>query len=153
MQFATEEEGLDRFGESIRYEPTFSLNYRHLPRQSFPFDMNIQARYVKLQTLSNFYNQYSLSDGNQVGLGEIAFQSNFNYLRCAKSSGGQISGTGLPKLGGKTRWVLGDGGDTCNEACNHVGGTCNSGQQTKLDTCDKMKMALKNMPQTYKLTI
>ena len=96
LQFATGAEGQGIFGDSIRYMPRFSMTYQATFRQSFPFQQYVKARYVRLEAISNFYGNFSLSGGDKVGLGEIAFQSNFDNLECAGSIGKQITDTDSP---------------------------------------------------------
>ena len=72
------------------------MTYQATFRQSFPFQQYVKARYVKLEAISNFYGNFSLSGGDKVGLGEIAFQSNFDNLECAGSIGKQITDTDSP---------------------------------------------------------
>ncbi len=81
LRFASSADGPRGFGSSIRYTPTFqNLALEPSIRQSLPLARTVQARYVEMTVLDNFYTPpfngvQDLPGGNRVGLGEIAFES------------------------------------------------------------------------------
>ena len=74
LRFATAAEGTGGYGSSITYNPTFLTDGEDITRESFAFEQSVNARYVEFTVLDNFYEE-GLGEGNQVGLGEIAFQA------------------------------------------------------------------------------
>lgn len=81
LRFASNFDGPRGYGSSIRYSPTFAdLSMDPSLRQSLPLARTVQARYVELTVLDNFYTPpfngvQELPGGNRVGLGEVAFRS------------------------------------------------------------------------------
>ncbi len=81
LQFATDAEGPDGVGSSIAYNPTFFPEVASVPRQSFLFSEAVDARYVQLTVVDNYYvapgdgtgGPPGLAGGDRAGLGEIAF--------------------------------------------------------------------------------
>ncbi len=82
LSFATDADGPDGYGTSVSYEPTFSdVEIDSIPRQIFPFDQTVTARYVRLTALDNYFEEPGTGGGengwppggDRVGLGEIAF--------------------------------------------------------------------------------
>jgi hypothetical protein len=81
LRFATAAEGIDKFGTSITYNPTFVIDENNdVRRFLFPFDRSVVARYVEFTCTDNFYvdpgdgsTPGSQPGGDRMGLGEIAF--------------------------------------------------------------------------------
>jgi hypothetical protein len=81
LSFATSADGPDGYGTSVTYNPTFEdVAVETAPRQQFPFEEAVTARYVRLTALDNHFvdpgdgsTPGSLAGGDRVGLGEIAF--------------------------------------------------------------------------------
>jgi hypothetical protein len=81
LLFATDAEGPDGVGSSITYNPTFFPEVTGIPRQSFLFSEAVNARYVQLTNVDNYFvapgdgtgGPPGLAGGDRVGLGEIAF--------------------------------------------------------------------------------
>lgn len=82
LEFATEADGDNGFGTSVTYNPTFSdVDIDPLPRQQFPFDQSVTARYVKFKATDNYFEEPGdgtgelgrPAGGDRIGLGEIAF--------------------------------------------------------------------------------
>lgn len=74
LRFATAADGLAGFGTSIGFNPTYTMALDPLPRQSFDFGQTINARYVELTAINNFFG-IGPPGGDRVGMGEIAFES------------------------------------------------------------------------------
>ncbi|MDA0811412.1 MAG: choice-of-anchor D domain-containing protein [Verrucomicrobia bacterium] len=77
LKFATSAEGAESFGASISYNPTFEPFLNAVPRQSFPFEETVFARYVELTGKATFYSNGGNGPppgGDRAGLGEIAFE-------------------------------------------------------------------------------
>lgn len=72
LRFATEADGVDGFGKTINYNPSFS-NVRNdeAQRQAFSFDYSVAARYVEVTCDDNHLGL--IPGGDRVGLGEIGF--------------------------------------------------------------------------------
>jgi hypothetical protein len=90
LRFASAADGLNGFGTSIDYEPTFGgLTNETDRRQPLVFDQTVHARYVEITASDNFFvapgngSQGETPGGDRVGLGEIAFPApipgDFNY--------------------------------------------------------------------------
>ena len=74
LRFATSGEGVEKFGTSISYNPTFSIETKDdIPRLTFPFGRTITARYVEFTCIDNFFEDPGSAGGDRMGLGEIAF--------------------------------------------------------------------------------
>ena len=82
LEFATEADGDDGFGNTISYNPTFDeVDIEPSPRQQFPFDEKVTARYVKFTATDNYFEEPGdgtgelgrPAGGDRVGLSEIAF--------------------------------------------------------------------------------
>jgi hypothetical protein len=83
LRFATDAEGFAGYGQSITYNPTFTLTQGiATERQSSLFSETVTARYVEVTVVDNFYlapgdgSEGGKAGGDRVGLGEIALQSN-----------------------------------------------------------------------------
>ncbi len=77
LRFATEAEGLDGFGDSITFNPTYNPTIDSVARQNFDFGQAVTARYVELTALDNFFSGGGFGPppgGDRVGIGEIAFE-------------------------------------------------------------------------------
>jgi hypothetical protein len=80
LRFATEADGAAGYGSSISYNPTFEMLIADIPRQSFPFDQALTARYVEFTALDNYFeppgdgSAGEIPGGDRVGLGEISFR-------------------------------------------------------------------------------
>ncbi len=74
LRFATAVEGPAGYGTSITYNPTFKTDGEDITRESFPLSQSVNARYVEFTVIDNFYEDGG-DQGDQVGLGEIAFQA------------------------------------------------------------------------------
>ena len=82
VEFATEADGDTGFGTSITYNPTFTeVDIDPVPRQQFPFDETVTARYVLVRTTDNYFEEPGDGSGelgrppggDRIGLSEIAF--------------------------------------------------------------------------------
>lgn len=82
LEFATDADGDDGFGDSISYNPSFDeVDINPTPRQIFPFDETVTARYVKITVTDNYFEDPGdgsgengwPAGGDRVGMGEIAF--------------------------------------------------------------------------------
>ncbi|MCP4192349.1 MAG: PEP-CTERM sorting domain-containing protein [Planctomycetaceae bacterium] len=80
LKFATDADGPSGFGNSIAYNPTFTLNNdNENARQEAMFGEVVTARYVEFTTEDNFFvapgdgSAGGVAGGDRVGLGEIAF--------------------------------------------------------------------------------
>jgi hypothetical protein len=65
------------FGCSISFNPTFEPSLDSVPRQSFPFEETVFARFVELTGEATFYSNNGNGPppgGDRAGLGEIAFE-------------------------------------------------------------------------------
>jgi len=74
LRFATEADGPGGMNTSIALNPTYTAIQNVTPRQSFSFGQDVQARYVELVPLDNFFG-ITPPGGDRVGLGEVAFQA------------------------------------------------------------------------------
>lgn len=99
LRFATDAEGPGAFGTSITYNPAFEMDINDLPRQSFPFDRLVSARWVEFTALDNYYFGNGQGEpghppgGDRVGMGEIAFQ-----VPIPEPSSFVLAGLGLASL-------------------------------------------------------
>ncbi len=73
LKFATEADGPGGVGTSITFNPLYSMALDPTPRLSFEFGETVNARYVELTALDNFFG--AIVGGDRVGMGEIAFES------------------------------------------------------------------------------
>lgn len=82
LEFATDADGEDGFGTSVAYNPTFGdVELDPVPRQQFPFDETVTARYVKFIATDNYFEDPGdgtgengwPAGGDRIGLSEIAF--------------------------------------------------------------------------------
>ncbi len=82
LEFATTADGDDGFGDTISYNPTFSdVEIDPSPRQHFPFEDEVTARYVKFTATDNYFEEPGdgsgelgrPAGGDRVGFSEIAF--------------------------------------------------------------------------------
>ena len=78
LLFATEADGANAFGASITYNPTFDLVQDPFVRQSQFFSETVNARYVEMTVIDNFFeapgDTPGRAGGDRVGLGEVAFE-------------------------------------------------------------------------------
>ena len=72
LRFATASEGDAGFENSIFFKPVFEPKNDDIRRQSFSFGFSIEARYVEVTILDNYYTQDN-AGGDRVGLHEVAF--------------------------------------------------------------------------------
>jgi hypothetical protein len=82
LEFATEADGDDGFGNTISYNPTFGdVDIDPSPRQQFLFDEQVTARFVKFIATDNYFEDPGdgtgelgrPAGGDRIGLSEIAF--------------------------------------------------------------------------------
>jgi sugar lactone lactonase YvrE len=79
LRFATSADGLGGFGNTIAFNPSFSILNDDTNRQSFAFGQTVTARYVEVTLTDNHFlppgdgSAGELPGGDRVGLGEIAF--------------------------------------------------------------------------------
>ncbi|MGC6565188.1 MAG: PEP-CTERM sorting domain-containing protein [Akkermansiaceae bacterium] len=78
LRFATAAEGDTGFGNSITYNPTFSMLRDESVLQSNDFNQTLNARYVEFTVIDNFFvapGNGPDAGGDRVGLGEVSFSA------------------------------------------------------------------------------
>ena len=76
LRFATDAEGGapalgdESFGSSIPFNPAFTALNEDLPRQSLAFGQAINARYIEVKALNNYFN--FVVGGDRLGIGEFS---------------------------------------------------------------------------------